>query len=652
MNLGFRYLICLCIPLIATQAFAADMSGWSDKTVCRLVNSGGQQEYIDEAKARGVVCGLPVVNSGSGNTGVKPANPLDALSIPPDWKLIKDVAAFNDERSAHIAKAYYNPSEFEIKCYEVLKDWQKNVRFGDKSQFQGCGQSLNIFGYVGFSPHDEQVPGAIQELFLHWAKTNALKPPPDRGTRNFSSFSYDTNTFLGSYAAYYGVFHKHFGYSDFERELVERMFVQNLLSVEPKDLLPIGEDMCNPYSLAATAQGLNRGRMNSNTCGSILWSQMQGQLVLGLRLGNTELFNKGIETVKWNLRFIDKDGIFIPYAAAKGGHAIDYMDTVPQYLGVLTEIFATVNYDFLSHKIPSGITIKEVLDGLADVYGNHKILLKYNRTNSGKYGGHGWTVAQYRKWTPTEAMSMASYSWTLFARQVPRYVDRYRPDLQQYRTLDFIPAGENGQGIDNITGHGAIDPYMLYEANYLAAIDVDLSYKSSDQVSPFYEYHSPGERYDPSKGEFEGKAKRLASEYTFDDNDTVINSDPTQCDFQILRHLSQGERDQVIALGKIVVIDGLIKFSEEEWFTGSASQLQQILENQANLRMMKKTGLTGGTPLYAMFTGNNDTPEPATYVEFGSALSEFDTQLEGRHDTFLEHRAIGFTLDISGCVGN
>ena len=40
MKSGFRYFCFICASLLATQMVAADMSGWSDKTVCRLVKAG------------------------------------------------------------------------------------------------------------------------------------------------------------------------------------------------------------------------------------------------------------------------------------------------------------------------------------------------------------------------------------------------------------------------------------------------------------------------------------------------------------------------------------------------------------------------------------------------------------------------------------
>lgn len=56
MNIGLRYFCFLCLPLLATQVVFADMSGWSDKTVCRLVAQQGKQEFIDEATDRRLRC--------------------------------------------------------------------------------------------------------------------------------------------------------------------------------------------------------------------------------------------------------------------------------------------------------------------------------------------------------------------------------------------------------------------------------------------------------------------------------------------------------------------------------------------------------------------------------------------------------------------
>ncbi|MDC9720466.1 MAG: heparin lyase I family protein [Gammaproteobacteria bacterium] len=68
MNTGLRYLICLCMPLIATQALAAGMSGWSDKTVCRLaLQNPDNTDYFAEGYRRSLSCVSNMQNSEKGN---------------------------------------------------------------------------------------------------------------------------------------------------------------------------------------------------------------------------------------------------------------------------------------------------------------------------------------------------------------------------------------------------------------------------------------------------------------------------------------------------------------------------------------------------------------------------------------------------------
>jgi hypothetical protein len=56
MKSGFRYFCFICATVLATQVYAADMSGWSDKTVCRLVKAGGHSDSNEEATRRGLDC--------------------------------------------------------------------------------------------------------------------------------------------------------------------------------------------------------------------------------------------------------------------------------------------------------------------------------------------------------------------------------------------------------------------------------------------------------------------------------------------------------------------------------------------------------------------------------------------------------------------
>ena len=62
MNTGLRVVGCICVSLITTQVVAADMSGWSDKTVCRIVKSGGNSDVNDEAILRDLECAASITS--------------------------------------------------------------------------------------------------------------------------------------------------------------------------------------------------------------------------------------------------------------------------------------------------------------------------------------------------------------------------------------------------------------------------------------------------------------------------------------------------------------------------------------------------------------------------------------------------------------
>ena len=58
MNFCFRLVCCFTALLIATHAMSQDLSGWSDKTVCRqLLNNPDNTDYLEEADTRSLTCG-------------------------------------------------------------------------------------------------------------------------------------------------------------------------------------------------------------------------------------------------------------------------------------------------------------------------------------------------------------------------------------------------------------------------------------------------------------------------------------------------------------------------------------------------------------------------------------------------------------------
>ena len=459
----------LLIPfalLLSMSASAQDMTAWSDKTVCRLVaQSHDNAEYVTESNKRQLRCELPISQSNLKTTS---KDPLDSLTIPDNWTPIVNWRMYDKEwESAARAKRIVHRSPYDNpKCFDLLFDMDSQIKQTYKTGAMPMADCSNWMGaYHGIMGN---TPQEYRRLMRHWAQVEELNLPTNKSAPDYQRLTYLKTEMLGTWGGYYALHYDEFRYTDAERELVDTYWATQLKAADTRNGVRTGVKTCNPYSLKTAALELDNGKAESDSCGSGIWKMMQGQLLLGLRLNDEELFKKGISNVKWQMRFFDEDGIFIPYASSRGASAIQYQKNVPQLLGILTEVFATLDYDFLSYKINSGITVKEVLDGQFKIYENHLLLLPYNGKMKHAYGGGTtgrYMMSDYRRYTPKQALKKYGYSFTQFVRSVPRYVDLYRPDLVHYKTDGTVLKGENGQGLDTLGGTFMIEPYMVYIAN-------------------------------------------------------------------------------------------------------------------------------------------------------------------------------------------
>ena len=81
MNFCFRLVCLLTVSIMATHALSQDLSGWSDKTLCRqLLNNPDNTDYLEEGASRSLDCA-----SGT-NTSTKvddKSNAFDGENILP-----------------------------------------------------------------------------------------------------------------------------------------------------------------------------------------------------------------------------------------------------------------------------------------------------------------------------------------------------------------------------------------------------------------------------------------------------------------------------------------------------------------------------------------------------------------------------------------
>ena len=87
MKFFTHFIFALAASLIATHALSQDLSGWSDKTLCRLASSQQDDpQYLQEAKNRGLSCGdnisIKTASASSMHTFRSVSNPTSPGALP------------------------------------------------------------------------------------------------------------------------------------------------------------------------------------------------------------------------------------------------------------------------------------------------------------------------------------------------------------------------------------------------------------------------------------------------------------------------------------------------------------------------------------------------------------------------------------------
>ena len=235
MKSGFRYFCFVFGSLLATQVFAADMSGWSDKTVCRLVKAGGGQEQIDEATKRGLDCALPKVKTSAVLSSSTKVDLLDAIVVPQNWQPIKNQKVFDQEREV-IKSAFSDHSGFYWKgasveyCFlDVMQNFEANMKVEvEKAKSVGSFDAYHKPISICSLAMAEQLsrlgttPDYLQDMMLTWATDEVFKFPSKNVSANeYQLRTYAMASYLGVYGGYYAIHASEFDYTDEERQIVE-----------------------------------------------------------------------------------------------------------------------------------------------------------------------------------------------------------------------------------------------------------------------------------------------------------------------------------------------------------------------------------------------------------------------------------------------
>ena len=85
-----------------------------------------------------------------------------------------------------------------------------------------------------------------------------------------------------------------------------------------------------------------------------------GEIMLGFRLEDQELLDKGHKDIYVVQAFINKDGININHAS-RGANTVNYSWEYTGYSSILAEVYRPVGYDYFEHTFPRGAKVKDYL---------------------------------------------------------------------------------------------------------------------------------------------------------------------------------------------------------------------------------------------------------------------------------------------------
>ena len=102
--------------------------------------------------------------------------------------------------------------------------------------------------------------------------------------------------------------------------------------------------------------------MDTDTCGSVRMKGATATLALALATGDRPTYEKALTHLAVIFHQFDEDGFFVPYMGAKKlGAAFSYYYESARFVSSWIELYKTVDIDILEFRLPSGVTISDVL---------------------------------------------------------------------------------------------------------------------------------------------------------------------------------------------------------------------------------------------------------------------------------------------------
>ena len=384
------------------------------------------------------------------------ANPLKEIKIVDDWSPVINFEAFEQKSKLtnYTADHYYKSLSNSLQCMKRLKTVTP-LPTNDKNHVEWfkCQGYINTITKSNINP--------LQEILLSWA-TNPkdVMVPVIKNRKDYNVSGYDIPSTIGTFGQLYAIWYDDFNFTKEERKLVDAYITRKLM--EQKFPVINGNHKgsfrkCNPNN---PRSGLKEN-VDTNNCGSIRVKVATAEIMLGLRLENQTMLDKGHDDIWYVLTQVDKDGIWVNYAA-RGANNFSYYIEYLHSLSVLTEVYNALGYDFLEMELKHGAKVHQIYGHGYKLLKDHTYLGKYAKYNigSGSYKYHKVKKLSRDEWLLVDS-TVDTYrnpdDDTDWINSHTRYVSKYMPHLRI--VLGYLDSPQSGTA--NIT----VTPDMLYWGN-------------------------------------------------------------------------------------------------------------------------------------------------------------------------------------------
>ena len=385
-------------------------------------------------------------------------NTLLEIKVIKNWEPVNNFQKFKEYSKLTPVNGYLERENKKLKCFDRIKNVKPYPK-DDNSHWAWftCQNYLHVVGTLN--------PQLIGDILLFWASAKKDPMIAKKTTKaiGYNVSGYDIVSTLGTFAQFYAVWYKEINYTNQERELVNTYLVQKLFDQKFK-VLNHGSRKCNIKKL----KSIYSKNTGTNNCGNIRMKVAVGEIMLGFRLENQKLLDKGHEDIYVVQAFINIDGININHAS-RGANTVNYSWEYTGYSSILAEVYRPVGYDYFKHTFPRGAKVKDYLKFNYRLLKNFKLTAKWAKYDVGSMSNpykkiSKLTQAEYLQTEYAENVYSFEHGDKEFIKSHPRFTKKYMSKIHLNISEEEIKNfNKSKEGL--ISANKGVSSYALYYGN-------------------------------------------------------------------------------------------------------------------------------------------------------------------------------------------